>query len=385
MDYKDVHATFDSRRKLMQMELLYDIGLELSSTLDPELLTNEILYRSAMMVDARSVALIVRDSDGQFLLSEQVANRPAPHNLFVLDELSAVWENGSSQDVTLGSNGWDNLHVMRLSTTEQIKGLLVIADKEHADGSTGPFDAGDKALLMAFTNQAGIALQNAELHHNLQETYAELEKSDFEKRRKLLQMEMLYEIGLELSGSLDPTLILDEILNRSLIMVDARSAALIIRNEAKGRFEVSNEASADVFPVAILDDPILDQVWTTRSALSFERDALAWSHIFILPVCSQDYIGGLLVVADKEERGGLVVAFDEEDRSLLQSFAYQAGSALNNAVLYRDLGASLEDLRKSQASQEFVQNAFGNYLSPLVVEQIIKNPELIKERGGRSG
>ncbi len=382
MGSETIQESFASRRKLMQMELLYDVGLELSSTLDPEFLINEILYRSAMMVDARSVALIKRDGDERFLLSAQAANHPVPRDLFELNELGSVWDNGDPQDVTISADGWKNLHIIRLNGLEQIRGLLVIADKEHSDGSTGPFDSDDKALLMAFTNQAGIALQNAELHQNLQQTYVELEKSDFQKRRKLLQMEMLYEIGLELSASLDPILILDEILNRSLIMVDARSAALIVRNEATECFEVSNEASPEVFPPAMLEDPILEKAWSSKSAQSLERDTTAWTHVFILPVYSQEYLGGLLVVADKEERDGSVGAFEEEDKSLLQSFAYQAGSALNNAVLYRDLGASLEELRESQASREFVQSAFGSYLSPVVVEQIIENPDMIKERGG---
>ena len=52
MGSETIQESFASRRKLMQMELLYDVGLELSSTLDPEFLINEILYRSAMMVDA---------------------------------------------------------------------------------------------------------------------------------------------------------------------------------------------------------------------------------------------------------------------------------------------------------------------------------------------
>ena len=366
----------------MQMELLYDVGLELSSTLDPEYLVNEILYRSAMMVDARSVALISRNGDGDFVPLAQAANHHVPRDLLGLNTLSAVWEGGDPEDIDHGSAGWGNLHIIRLNGSEQVKGLLVIADKEHSDGSTGPFDIDDKALLMAFTNQAGIALQNAELHQSLQRTYVELEKSEFQKRRKLLQMEMLYEIGLELSSTLDPTLILDEILNRSLIMVDARSAALIIRNEATELFEVSSEASPEPFPAAILEDPALERAWSSKSAMSLEREREAWTHLFILPVYSQDYIGGLLVIADKEERDGTAGAFEEEDQALLQSFAYQAGSALNNAVLYRDLGNSLEELRASQESRDLVQNAFGSYLSPVVVEQIIENPDMVKERGG---
>ena len=132
--------TFASRRKLMQMELLYDVGLELSSTLDPEYLVNEILYRSAMMVDARSVALITRNGDDDFIFSAQTANHPAPRELLRLNALSAVWDGGDPQDIDYGADGWDQLHVIRLNGSENVKGLLVIADKEHADGSTGPFD-----------------------------------------------------------------------------------------------------------------------------------------------------------------------------------------------------------------------------------------------------
>ena len=231
-------------------------------------------------------------------------------------------------------------------------------------------------------SQAGAALRNAELHQNLRQTYLEIEKNEFQKRRKLLQMEMLYEIGLELNSSLEPTLILEEILNRSLVMVDARSAALIVRNESNNHFEISSEVSTEVFPSVILEDPILDKVWSTKSAISFKREDTVWKNVLVLPVCSQDYIGGLLIIADKEGLDGSANAFEEEDQSLLQSFAYQAGSALNNAVLYRGLGDSLEALRKSQESREFVQNAFGSYLSPVVVEQIVENPDMIKERGG---
>ena len=374
--------SFASRRKLMQMELLYDVGLELSSTLDPELLINEIIHRSAMMVDARSVALIKRNANGGFISAAEAATHNVPSALLELNEMDNVWDSGNPQDVNLGVEGWENIHITRLDGLDQAKALLIIADKEYPDGSTGTFDSDDKALIMAFTSQAGAALRNAELHQNLRQTYLEIEKNEFQKRRKLLQMEMLYEIGLELNSSLEPTLILEEILNRSLVMVDARSAALIVRNESNNHFEISSEVSTEVFPSVILEDPILDKVWSTKSAISLKREDTVWKNVLVLPVCSQDYIGGLLIIADKEGLDGSASAFEEEDQSLLQSFAYQAGSALNNAVLYRGLGDSLEALRKSQESREFVQNAFGSYLSPVVVEQIVENPDMIKERGG---
>ena len=51
------------------------------------------------------------------------------------------------------------------------------------------------------------------------------EGNDFEIRRQLLQMEMLYEVGLAINESLDPAYVADEILQRTLTMVDARRSS----------------------------------------------------------------------------------------------------------------------------------------------------------------
>ena len=40
--------------------------------------------------------------------------------------------------------------------------------------------------------------------------------SDFAVKRQLLQMQMLYEIGLAINESLDPIQVVDEILNRAM-------------------------------------------------------------------------------------------------------------------------------------------------------------------------
>ena len=106
--------SFASRRKLMQMELLYDVGLELSSTLDPELLISEIIHRSAMMVDARSVALIKRNANGSFILAAEAAIHNVPSVLLELDEMNNVWDSGNPQDVNIGVEGWENIHITRL-------------------------------------------------------------------------------------------------------------------------------------------------------------------------------------------------------------------------------------------------------------------------------
>ncbi|MDE0481159.1 MAG: SpoIIE family protein phosphatase [Candidatus Poribacteria bacterium] len=63
---------------------------------------------------------------------------------------------------------------------------------------------------------------------------------------------------------------------------------------------------------------------------------------------------GVLVVGDKEERGGRIAEFTDEDEILLDSFAKQAGVAIENAHLHqealeaRELQAEMEEARKIQ-------------------------------------
>ena len=73
------------------------------------------------------------------------------------------------------------------------------------------------------------------------------------------------------------------------------------------------------------------------------------------PILGRDGdILGLLVVGDKEERGGRIADFNFEDETLLDSFAKQAGVAIENAHLHqealdaRQLQAEMEEARKIQ-------------------------------------
>ena len=74
-----------------------------------------------------------------------------------------------------------------------------------------------------------------------------------------------------------------------------------------------------------------------------------------VPILGRDGdILGVLVVGDKEERGGRIAPFTDEDVVLLDSFAKQAGVAIENAHLHqealeaRQLQAEMEEARKIQ-------------------------------------
>ena len=173
-------------------------------------------------------------------------------------------------------------------------------------------------------------------------------KSDFELRRQLLQMEMLHEIGLALNRSLDPIQVAEEILNHALVMVDARGAMLLVRAEDKETFFVAGQAGSEGEPDEILDLPDLEEAWSQTKVVVLKREAKSWQHLCIIPLQCQDDVSGLLVVADREGRDGKVGPFTEGDQSLLKSFAYQAGTALHNARLHRDVQEAYDQLQRAQ-------------------------------------
>ena len=87
-----------------------------------------------------------------------------------------------------------------------------------------------------------------------------------------------------------------------------------------------------------------------------ESDTLfGGKNLMAVPIPGRDGdVLGVLVVGDKEERGGRIAPFTDEDVVLLDSFAKQAGVAIENAHLHqealeaRQLQAEMEEARKIQ-------------------------------------
>lgn len=161
-------------------------------------------------------------------------------------------------------------------------------------------------------------------------------------------MEMLYEIGVAINESLDPTHVADEILQRAVVMVDARGGALLVRDEGEDGARLVGQIGMGEDMEEVLKLAEVEEAWGQTELVQKEMDGHRWKHLCLVPLESGQMVNGLLIIADREHRGGKVGSFSENDESLLHSFAYQAGAALHNARLHHNLEEAYEQLQIAQ-------------------------------------
>lgn len=154
---------------------------------------------------------------------------------------------------------------------------------------------------------------------------------DFEVKTRGVQLEALYDVGLAIAGTLDFERLCDEILMRSVSLLDARRAALYLRDGARMHLDrvFGGEATEWIDPESEEGRELLSgQPRPSCCALPGAQ------HLLGVPITSDGVYKGILVVGDKESRRG-VGPFPEEDRRTLELLANQAAIALENAELHR--------------------------------------------------
>lgn len=148
---------FQANYRGVELEALYEVGLAIASTLDPDELAEIILLRAVSLLDASRGALYLYE-DGVYRRRHTIGG-----------DAQAEFEGDHDRFDTLGAGGFDLLpgasHVLGvpIRIEDSPRGLLVVADKERR-GGVGPFAPNDKRTLGLFANQAAIALENVRLH-----------------------------------------------------------------------------------------------------------------------------------------------------------------------------------------------------------------------------
>ena len=167
----------------------------------------------------------------------------------------------------------------------------------------------------------------------------EVREGDFQLKYRLWELESLYDIGLSIASTLDLDRLADEILIRTLALLNARRAALFLRR--KDRY-VLHRALGEVQLEQM--DPHLDESLATvveqdQAVIvpTLANRVFPGCESFVaIPIRSNDLTIGVLAAADRELRSGGVGPFEPGDVRLLSQFATQVGIALENSRLHRE-------------------------------------------------
>jgi sigma-B regulation protein RsbU (phosphoserine phosphatase) len=161
----------------------------------------------------------------------------------------------------------------------------------------------------------------------------EMREGDFQLKYRVWELESLYDIGLSIAGTLNIDELADEVLFRTISLLNARSAALLLRD---GSTFKAYRSFGDVN----LDADALARLSSDAAPLS-----LAGGMTVAVPIKGNNAIIGVLVACDRETRDG-VGAFEPNEVRLLSLFANQVAIALENARLH------LEALEKQAMERE---------------------------------
>lgn len=151
----------------------------------------------------------------------------------------------------------------------------------------------------------------------------EAREGDFQLKYRLWELESLYDIGLSIAATLNMDELADEILARMISLINARRAALFLRE--KERFRLFRS-----FGDIDLSEDALAAIVASKTAVTLEDGALA-----ALPIVGNNSTIGVLAIGDRETRDG-VGPFEQNDLRLLSLFASQVAIALENARLHKE-------------------------------------------------
>ena len=161
--------------KLLELETLFDISVAISSVLNVDELSEDVLWRSVGILNASKGMLLIQKKDNLILEPISTFNWDEEKSLIskklkVFQEIKGnkkglflVEKDKTTLQKKLKEN---NLIITPLHVKNKTLGYMVLCNKETRKG-VEEFNSLDLDLLMALSNQAAVAMENAALFKDI--------------------------------------------------------------------------------------------------------------------------------------------------------------------------------------------------------------------------
>ena len=239
---------------------------------------------------------------------------------------------------------------LRLSPTETLFGAVVVCEPEKSEKKSD-FSQDEIELLELVGRLVALGLGRFSFAQTMKQ-------SSLQTRLKSLEVEMLQDVGIAITSILDLDELTRELLlravtvmnvNRALIMLCPAAESGIDRGsrqpesvrmqpvESFGLDEVNPRELAGFGGSDLIMRNLENQTHTIINRPAQAPDALGCRKLLAVPVQFKGELLGAILVGDKEGLHGVYPDFNEDDLGLLTAIANQAGAAISNARLYRNV------------------------------------------------
>jgi transcriptional regulator with GAF, ATPase, and Fis domain len=176
-------------------------------------------------------------------------------------------------------------------------------------------------------------------------------RSSFAEKRRILQLETIYDLAVALHAHRPEQELVDELLQGVCAALDPAAAVAVTRDPYGAARAVASVGWTEVPPEPgiLLEAPLWRELLASGQTLSQRDGELAgrdYREILATPLASRGVYVGYLAVLDKEERGGEAAGYTRADRKFLESVAALAGVALDSARQVEDLETQRERLQE---------------------------------------
>jgi signal transduction histidine kinase len=249
------------------------------------------------------------------------------------------WFSQVADDATYATNSILTVPLIRQNT---VLGVLQVINKQNGV----PFDEDDQQLLMTFSGQAVVAIENARL----------LSQTDLALQKSVDELSLLQQLDRDLNTTLDLDHVLNITLERMMGICSGTAGAIVLVNEERRPYSIFSLGYDESFQgqsdPEILAGGIVGKVIRTGKPhitgnVHEEDTYIAASYAthsqMTLPLFSkQNLIGIIAVEADR------IDAFNPYDVETAVRVANHAAVAIANAILYDQVNEA------NQAKSEFV-------------------------------
>jgi len=328
---------------------LVEIGLALSSTLDPDALLGVVVDRAAQIVAADGATLFLHDRASGELWSKVLRGARLREIRLPVGRGLAGWVARSGKAVAVADayhdarfdpaidrrSGYRTRSVVcapLAGRNGQVLGVLEVVHRK-----VGVFGPEEQRLVAAVASQAAVAVENAQLFSEAAERNAALDLARADLEHRLAELDLLLGVERRLSAAPDLRAGIDAVLEHALQVVRADAGAVLLVEERSGQlyFRTARGGRPDAVMglrlprgkgiagvVADRGRPILaNDVAKEKAFDSRLADRIGYEvrSAVCVPIRDGDETVGALELLNK--RGG----FTEEDQAILAAVAAQIG------------------------------------------------------------